>query len=1228
MKKQDIRHASDAPKDAAWPPREIAVVFGHVASNIGDLAINRGQVAMLRRAFPGARLHVVYLNAGKSAFLAEARESLDAGGPVRTSMFNSHGERALAYLGDPTRLLDDAGIRDADLVVLSAGEHLFHYQHGENIKSLYWRSLPALAAKAAGKRCLLMPSTLGPFEDPASAELARSLLGLLDAWAVRDGRSGPLLQAGLDLAQSPEMLLDPAFFLAPPAQPAPRDEKTVALVMRSEHWGIRRARAERIEPDAQTVRETAAYGFARAFATDWLATPGHRLQVYIQTDADAVLAGALVQDLDAPGRTDVVRPLDIDDYLARLAGCGAVVASRFHAIILGLVAGTPGWGVYFDEHGHKMPGLFDLLGQPGRCRRLARGNEASVGVDVAAAIRAGEAPGDVPARLDALRARTLAWLADVPGRGLDSTRLLGALRAFGPYTGELAAESVRAAGAHKLEQTQQRVRELTQARDAAQAGMAGLQGQLEESHQVAGELTAGLEAARREHEQARHELEQARREGEAARREYDGQLAAAGTRQAEADQALAALQATHARLVKEAEAIERQKAMLGSRLRAEEGKLATARKQLEAARIQAERDVWAERDHWTSLLSYRLGDVLVRSLARPWTLPVLPIALVREWRAFRRDRDRRALEAAGQALVDESPLQDEAPGQGDAPTPASSGRDAAPAPRAPQAPKAAPSDARVFAGLVATKVPADVAEAAIAMSGMLGTAPDAPPALADNRAVREAMQSQGTAKALRDAYRAAQRTGDYALAAEAIGRIEARLAASRDPADREFLAPLRRSPAYQLSLLRHLPAEPRPRAVPPVPGRVCYVLHNSLPYSSGGYATRSHGIAGGLQAHGKQVVVITRPGFPLDIKPELDAAQLPAEDAIDGIRYQRIEGPSSKGISVPDYVLACADHLEARFAELRPEIVVAASNYRVGLMAMIAARRLGIPFIYEVRGWWELTRLSRDEDFMGTSSFVAQNLLERAVANEADHVFTLTEPMREALLRNGAREVTLVPNSCDPDRFEPIPRDQALARRLGIGDDVPVIGYVGTFVDYEGLDDLAEACGLLAARGRDFRLLLVGNENTSGQDRGPITTRILEIAAAAGFADRLILPGRVPHDEVGSYYSLVDVAPFPRKPWPVCEMVSPMKPLEALAMEKAVVASDVRALAGMIRDGETGLLYRKGDVDSLAGVLDRLMADPALRARLGAAGRQWVRRERTWNAVGGVAAGVMGRVLA
>jgi glycosyltransferase involved in cell wall biosynthesis/SAM-dependent methyltransferase len=485
----------------------------------------------------------------------------------------------------------------------------------------------------------------------------------------------------------------------------------------------------------------------------------------------------------------------------------------------------------------------------------------------------------------------------------------------------------------------------------------------------------------------------------------------------------------------------------------------------------------------------------------------------------------------------------------------------------------------------------------------------------------EAVQIDGSESNLRALYWVAQRTGDFATAKECLERTERIYGPNPRPAQAAMLEKLRKGPAIQLSILDQVLPE-GPRAFEPIRGRLVYALHNSLPWSSGGYATRAHGMALGMEAAGLEVICLTRPGFPLDIKPDIDPGTLPLEDVIEGIAYRRIPSPARAGMPVQDYMLAAADAMTAELERLRPEWVIAASNHVTGIPALIAARRLGIPFVYEVRGFWEVTRLSREPAFRGKAAFRVQELLEGGAARRADHVFTLTGPMRDELVRRGVdREtVTLLPNSVDPDRFSPRGRDADLAARLDIPADVPVIGYIGTFVQYEGLDDLVAACALLRARGRTFRLMLVGNENASGQDKGPITETIERTAAESDLTDWLIMPGRVPHEKVEAYYSLIDIAPFPRKPQPVTEMVSPMKPLEALAMEKAVVVSSVRALTEMIADGETGLVFAKGSVESLAYTLDRLIGDADLRARLARAGRAWVARERTWTEMGARAA--------
>lgn len=453
-----------------------------------------------------------------------------------------------------------------------------------------------------------------------------------------------------------------------------------------------------------------------------------------------------------------------------------------------------------------------------------------------------------------------------------------------------------------------------------------------------------------------------------------------------------------------------------------------------------------------------------------------------------------------------------------------------------------------------------------------------------------------------------------------------------DPAEEAWLDARRKQvsnrPIVVSRLLTEL-AVKNPPQYQPVTGRILYVLHNSLPYSSGGYATRGHGLLQGMRQIGYDMVCVTRPGFPTDII-EIEPEDVAPIDEVDGIQYHRITSPSYKIAIGHGYILSAAERMEEKLRELRPELVIAASNHVTGLPAQIAAKRQGIPFIYEVRGFWEITRASREPRYLQTKAYAGQAKLETICADAADHVFTLTGGMREELIRRGVSgaKVTLLPNSCLPEQFLPQPRDRQLAEALNIPEDVPVIGYIGSFVQYEGLDDLARAAAILKGRGVEFRLLLVGNENVSRQEKGPITAMIEAVATESGLADWLIMPGRVPHDQVAMYYSLIEIAPFPRKPQLVTEMVSPMKPLEAMAMQKAVAASSVAALAEMIRDGETGLIFEKGNPGALADVLQRLIEDPELREKLGRNGRTWVETERSWPQTAVLAQNEITRVLA
>jgi glycosyltransferase involved in cell wall biosynthesis len=262
--------------------------------------------------------------------------------------------------------------------------------------------------------------------------------------------------------------------------------------------------------------------------------------------------------------------------------------------------------------------------------------------------------------------------------------------------------------------------------------------------------------------------------------------------------------------------------------------------------------------------------------------------------------------------------------------------------------------------------------------------------------------------------------------------------------------------------------------------------------------------------------------------------------------------------------------------------------------------------VYEVRGLWEVTRGSRDPEWGRSDQYRYIARMEADAARGATKVLAITQALKDELVERGVDEdkIVLVPNGVDTERFTPLPRDEELAAQLGVAGKT-VIGYVGTIVDYEGLDLLLETAARLKRSREDFHMLIIGD--------GAKLEELQATAAAQGLDDVVTFTGRIPHEEVERYYSIIDVTPFPRLPLPVCEMVSPLKPFEAMAMGKAVIASDVAALAEIVTPGRNGLLHVKGSAESLTEQVEHLLDDPELRARLGVQARDWVVAERDWK---------------
>jgi glycosyltransferase involved in cell wall biosynthesis/polysaccharide pyruvyl transferase WcaK-like protein len=957
--------------------RNVSLFYGHVSSNIGDIAINRGTENLIRTLYPQASLNVILSGKQNDDYISMAKASFDASRGTKFTFLRRSLQNCAKYCSNPVQFIFDSCAQDDDVIIINSNEFLFSYPHQPNLSRTLWTCLPIYAAKYCKKQVLILPCTFGPFSNSSSKELISSILRLVDGYSTRDAHSQSFVIEALRLAPPP-LLLDPAFFLKPPQsknQTELRDGQVLGLAMRSESVGIRLTSYKR-----QTSGHSAALSFSTHLCSRFLSTAHRRVVIFAQTKADWELADAICAKLEEQGlgkQLEQCRADSIDTYLGQLSQVDYLVSSRFHALIMALLQDVPVSAVYFQPLGHKIPGLFQLLRLDSKCINLSAARTESAVTAILDDVERSSlrTHGDVATRIEWLRHKTIDWLASVQNKQVAPPVLLSASNALVSHAAKIQRERTKRSHKHRKK---------------------------------------------------------------------------------------------------------------GSELKVGSSSLNDKRVPIRA------------------LVSFR--RLAKRGLSRIIT--------------------------AAQSLWEQSDIE--------------------------------------------------------------------------------------------LAYRDAIAAGDIAKAYEAIKQVEALQEKSPRQGSDKFLTQTRRSSIYQLKALEHV-VDGRAK-VKPYKKRICYIVDDSLPYSSGGSAVRGHGFACALAELGYQVASVTRPGFPLDRHPSLLAHEIPASEAIDGIKYVRLLEPLRNDHSPVDHILLSANALENALSEERPELVIATTNYRTGLPSLIACRRLGIPFIYEVRGFWELSKLSREPDFSATLSFKVQQFMEGELCKRSDKVLTLTGAMRSELTKRGVKQETiaLVPNGCNPEIFVPQPRNHALADELGIPQHVPVIGYIGTFSTYEGLDDLLLACTRLKARGHEFRLLLVG----SGKAGSSTNADALRAAASsAGCQEWLILPGRVPHAKIGDYYSLIDIASYPRKQCSVCEMVSPIKPLEAMALEKAVIVSSVGALEEMVQHRKTGLVYHKGNLNDLVEMLELALINPNLRIALGKQARRWVQSERTWKKCAETASMAIGEVL-
>lgn len=417
--------------------------------------------------------------------------------------------------------------------------------------------------------------------------------------------------------------------------------------------------------------------------------------------------------------------------------------------------------------------------------------------------------------------------------------------------------------------------------------------------------------------------------------------------------------------------------------------------------------------------------------------------------------------------------------------------------------------------------------------------------------------------------------------------------------------------------------EPQDRSYEPNPRAVLSVLAQSLPHRSGGYATRSHGILTGLQGLGWDMLAATRLGFPYDFWGQGDKREVEPFDVVDTMTYRRLLEPGEREYRttpMAGYIERFAERLEEVARDHRAGLIHASSFQNNGLAGLRAARRLGIPFVYEMRGLEDLMKISRNPEFGRTDAYRYMTGLELHIVQNADLTFVITEALREEMIRRGgpADRIAVLPNGVHTAQFEPRQPDEALIDQLGLRGKT-VIGYAGGLVDYEGLDLLLLAAAELKKTRDDFAVIIVGDGHFEGQ--------LHRMARELDVLDVVTFTGRVPHEEVARYLSIFQITPFPRLPLPVCELISPIKPFESMAMGKACISSSVAALTEIVKPDERGLVFEKGSSQDFARQIARYLDDPQLRERMGRQAREWVLAERDWSDVTKIADEAYHRLL-
>ena len=399
--------------------------------------------------------------------------------------------------------------------------------------------------------------------------------------------------------------------------------------------------------------------------------------------------------------------------------------------------------------------------------------------------------------------------------------------------------------------------------------------------------------------------------------------------------------------------------------------------------------------------------------------------------------------------------------------------------------------------------------------------------------------------------------------------------------------------------------------------KILHILDHSLPLHSG-YTFRTQNILNEQQKRGWSPVALTSPKHEASWK----GPRQEKED-IGGVAYYRTGGlnpgvfPFESEIRL---MMSLARRIEQVVKIEKPDVLHAHSPVLNVLPALWVGRKYGIPVVYEIRAFWEDAAVDHRTYSEDSWKYKMVRASETWACGKVRQVIVICNGLKADLASRGIPEskINAVFNGIDPDDFHSSSADLETAKSLRLAGK-KVLGFVGSFYRYEGLDLLIEAMAEVARARNDVSLLLVGGGEMEHELRSQVERCQLQ--------DRVIFSGRVPHDEITKMYSLIDVLVYPRYSMRLTELVTPLKPLESMAMRKPLIASDIGGHRELIQNGQTGLLFKPSDVSALARAIEQLLDDTELRERLGQQGDTWVRQHHTWEKTTSIYSGIYSRAL-